>query len=52
MQIYVQNMITSCYSEQLHDSFINNKKAQIDLRVRAALSEACLLTNINMKEDV
>ena len=66
MQIHVQNIITSHYSEkrgtwthhmivlwisqrqskQSHDRFINNEKAQTDLRVRKALSEACLLTNI------
>ena len=66
MQIHVQKMITSHYSEkrgtwnhhmivlwisqrqskQSHDRFIHNEKAQTDLRVRTALSEACLLTNI------
>ena len=29
-----------------HDRFIDYEKAQTDLRVRTALSEACLLTNI------
>ena len=38
--------ISQSQSEQSHDRFINNKKAQTDLRVRTALSEAYLLTNI------
>ena len=38
--------ISQRQSEPSHDRFINNEKAQTDLRVRTALSEACLLTNI------